>query len=246
MNLLVNARQALEGHASPREVRIVARTDTETLKLEVGDNGPGIGEAIWGRVFDPFFTTKPIGAGTGIGLGVSRGIVEAHGGTLLLEPSESGGARFVVRLPLGGAPDVDAPAPPTAADATTAAGERTVLIVDDEPEVATLLADMLTAQGFRCQSAHTGTAARSLLERHDYDAILCDVRMPDVDGPALFAWLIEHKPHLRARVAFVTGDTLGPAAGGFLVHAGRPILEKPFLPAELRRLMAELTELPAS
>jgi len=64
--------------------------------------------------------------------------------------------------------------------------------------------------------------------------------LPDLDGPALFAWLSQHKPHLCECTAFVTGDTLGAAASSFLVRAGRPTLEKPFVPAELRRLMAEL------
>ena len=102
------------------------------------------------------------------------------------------------------------------------------------------LSEMLSAHGFRCDVVNSGATARALLERRDYDAILCDVRMPDVDGPALFDWLSAHKPHLCPRVAFVTGDTLGAAAGGFLARAGRPILEKPFVPAELRRLMTEL------
>ena len=64
--------------------------------------------------------------------------------------------------------------------------------------------------------------------------------MPGIDGPALFTWMSEHRPHLCARTAFVTGDTLGAAAGAFLAHSGRPSLEKPFVPADLRRLMAEL------
>ena len=67
------------------------------------------------------------------------------------------------------------------------------------------------------------------------------LRMPDLDGPALFDWLAVNKPYLCQRTAFVTGDTLGAAASGFLTRAGRPIVEKPFVPAELRRLMAELT-----
>jgi two-component system NtrC family sensor kinase len=206
------------------------------MELSVSDSGPGIAEAIRARIFDPFFTTKPIGAGTGIGLGVSRGIVEAHGGTLTLAPTDSG-ARFVMRLPLREINHVTAPAAP---DPVVSRDGKSVLIIDDEAEVGRLLSEMLSAQAFRCDVVGSGATARALLEQRDYDAILCDVRMPEVDGPALFAWLSEHRPHLSARMAFVTGDTLGAAAGGFLARAGRPILEKPFVPAELRRLMAEL------
>jgi two-component system NtrC family sensor kinase len=238
INLLVNARQALEDQPQPRQVTIAAYADGETIELAVSDTGPGIAEEIRARIFDPFFTTKPIGAGTGIGLGVSRGIVEAHGGTLTLAPTDRG-ARFLVRLPLRQANQPVATAPGEAAGQTPH-DRGTALIVDDEPEVGRLLSEMLDAQAFDCDVVGSGAAAQALLERRDYDAILCDVRMPGIDGPALYSWLNDHRPHLAARIAFVTGDTLGAAAGGFLAHAGRPILEKPFVPAELRRLMAEL------
>ena len=237
INLLVNARQALEDQPQPRRVTIAARVDGEAIELAVGDTGPGIAEGIRARIFDPFFTTKPIGAGTGIGLGVSRGIVEVHGGTLALQPSDVG-ARFVVRLPLRQANQ--APAVPGEAVAPTPPDRKAVLIIDDEEEVGRLLSEMLGAQAFECDVVGSGAAAQALLQRRDYDAILCDVRMPEIDGPTLYAWLNEHRPHLAGRIAFITGDTLGAAAGGFLGRAGRPILEKPFVPTELRRLMAEL------
>ena len=118
---------------------------------------------------------------------------------------------------------------------------RSVLIIDDEAEVGRLLSEMMSAQAFRCDVVSAGDAAQALLERRDYDVILCDLRMPDIDGPALFTWLTTHKPHLCARIAFVTGDTLGAAASAFLARTGRPILEKPFVPSELRRLMTDLT-----
>jgi two-component system NtrC family sensor kinase len=239
MNLLTNARQALEGCPAPRRVRIAARREGEWTLLEIADNGPGVPEAIRSRVFDPFFTTKPMGAGSGIGLGLSRGIVEAHGGTLNLAPDDGSGARFLIRLPLGNASAPDSAAA-DAAQRPSTGDERSVLIIDDEVEVARLLSELLAGLGFRCEIAHDGAAAQARLRQRDYDAILCDVRMPEVDGPALFAWLGETKPHLRQRMAFLTADTLGAASGEFLAHASRPILEKPFVPAELRRLMGEL------
>ena len=83
-NLVINARQALETRPPPRHVRLMARADADWMRIDVADNGPGISESIRSRIFDPFFTTKLVGAGTGVGLGVSRGIAEAHGGTFTL------------------------------------------------------------------------------------------------------------------------------------------------------------------
>jgi CheY-like chemotaxis protein len=117
---------------------------------------------------------------------------------------------------------------------------RSALIVDDEPDVGLILSDMLTALGLRCDVVTSGETAVEQLKRRDYDAIICDVRLPGIDGPALYAWIMEHRRHLCARTAFVTGDTLGQASERFLAHARRPLLEKPFLPADVRRLIDEL------
>jgi two-component system NtrC family sensor kinase len=98
-NLIVNARQALQDSPLPRQIRVAATVTGSTLEIAVSDNGPGVPEEISSRIFDPFFTTKKPGAGTGIGLAVSRGIAEAHGGSLTLTPTTQG-ARFLLRLPL--------------------------------------------------------------------------------------------------------------------------------------------------
>jgi CheY-like chemotaxis protein len=99
---------------------------------------------------------------------------------------------------------------------------------------------MLTALGMRCEVVTSGETAVERLKGRDYDAIICDVRLPGIDGPALYAWIAQHRPHLGARTAFVTGDTLGQASERFLAQAQRPLLEKPFLPADVRRLIDEL------
>jgi two-component system NtrC family sensor kinase len=242
-NLVTNARQALEDRSGPRRLRIAARAAGGAVELSVADNGPGVPAELRGRIFDPFFTTKPVGVGTGIGLAVSRGIAEAHGGSLeLAEAAErGGGARFILRLPRAGANSAAAGgADPTPAGGAVRAGHGAALIVDDEAEVAGMLALMLVPLGFRCDLAATGREAQRLLSSRDYDAILCDLRMPDVDGQTLYGWLEANRAHLCRRTAFVTGDTLGKAAADFLAGSGRPVLEKPFVPEEVRRVVAAL------
>jgi two-component system NtrC family sensor kinase len=172
--------------------------------------------------------------------------VEGHGGSLSLAESKNGeGARFLIRLPLRR----DSVSPPTVQDQLDAPRDsrpvvRTALILDDEPDIGELLAATLQNLGYRFDLKVTGEAAQAALGARDYDVVLCDLRLPGLDGPALYDWMIEHRPHLCARTAFVTADTLSPSSQRFLARAGRPVLEKPFHPAELRQLLAQL--LPAA
>ncbi|MCC6717629.1 MAG: PAS domain S-box protein [Acetobacteraceae bacterium] len=236
-NLLVNARQVLEARPQPRLVRVSAMLEGDFVRIAVADNGPGVPAALRGQIFDPFFTTKPAGIGMGIGLAVSRGIVEVHGGTLTLEESAWGGACFVIRLPRRGNVDVVAT---QAVAAPAAFGRLPALVLDDEGEIAALLADMLDRQGYDCDVVDNGEAALKYLAERDYELILCDLRMPGVDGAAVYEWLHTHRPHLCRRLGFVTGDTLGSASEAVVRHSGRPVLEKPFVPAALRQLVAEI------
>lgn len=239
-NLVTNARQALEHSTGPRQLRIAAKAVGSAVEITVSDNGPGIPAEWQGRIFDPFFTTKPVGTGTGIGLAVSRGIAEAHGGSLDLAATSGPGACFALRLPRADAGDA-APGisdPPSAA--APSAGSRTALIVDDEADLANSIERMLAVLGFRCDLAATGREAQRLLSDHDYDVILCDLRLPDLSGEDLYRWLAESRRHLCRRTAFVTGDTMSPAADSFLAHSRRPVLEKPFVPEDVHRLVTEL------
>jgi signal transduction histidine kinase len=98
INLLMNAKQALEGQPVPRRIAVSGRNVDAGVEITVADNGPGVPESLRSRLFDPFFTTKPTGTGSGVGLAVSRGVVEAHGGSLQFVQSATG-AQFVIRLP---------------------------------------------------------------------------------------------------------------------------------------------------
>ncbi|MCB1444661.1 MAG: PAS domain S-box protein [Rhizobiaceae bacterium] len=248
VNLIVNARQALEEKdGDDRQVTVRASLDVpaNTIVMTVADNGPGIPASIRTRIFDPFFTTKPQDHGTGIGLAVSRGLVEAHGGTLELAPATpDGGACFVIRLPVTlSEDDGRASAQAATEPAARRAPPSEVLIVDDEPELAELIADIVGGFGHRTVTAPSGHAAQRLLAAGDHDiaAILCDIRMPDGDGPGLYDWLAAHRPELARRIAFVTGDTLGPSAGRFLARSGCPVIEKPFTPGDIAEVLRVLT-----
>jgi signal transduction histidine kinase len=107
MNLLVNACDAVgeRGH-----IRVRTRSDGDRVRLEFEDDGPGIPPELRDRVFEPFFTTKPVGQGTGLGLSLSHGIVERHGGRIWVESELGAGTRFVIELPVEGAGTATSPA----------------------------------------------------------------------------------------------------------------------------------------
>ena len=239
LNLVINAQQALQDHPPPRRIRIASRYDTgaEMLRITVADNGPGIPAALRARIFEPYFTTKPTGTGLGVGLAVSLGIVEAHGGTLAVD-SPARGAMFTVALPVSDVGPVDLAATP--ASSVRARGRR-VLVVDDEPGIREMLVEILASE-HRVVAAASGREALERLSVEHFDVIVTDIRMPDIDGRALYRAIEARWPGRGARVVFVTGDTLASTLREFVSHVGRPVIEKPFVPNDVRRVVADVAK----
>jgi two-component system NtrC family sensor kinase len=218
---------------------IASRFDAaaDAVCISVADNGPGVPPHLRARVFEPYFTTKPIGMGTGVGLAVSVGIVEAHGGTLSVDEAPGGGAAFTITLPAGsgGAPRVREE--PVVREKAPA---HRVLIVDDEPEIRDSLAEILGSVGHGAITAASGREALQRLGSDAFDVVLTDIRMPDMDGRALYREIERRWPTLAAHVVFVTGDTLASELRAFVRETGRRVIEKPFLPSEVRRVVADV------
>jgi signal transduction histidine kinase/CheY-like chemotaxis protein/PAS domain-containing protein len=238
VNLVCNADQALEGRMEP-SIEVAATRAGGHVRLSVADNGPGIPGDLRTRIFDPFFTTKGVGEGTGLGLALCHRIVTAHGGTITVEDRPGGGALFTVMLPA--AEPVSEPGVPDAGNGAAPAPAR-VLLVEDEADVAELLADILRRAGFETVHAPSAEAALHELGTGDFAAILSDLAMPGLGGRGLHTALEASRPELLRRLAFVTGDTMGPSARAFLDATGRPRLEKPIAPGELRTLVRRLLE----
>lgn len=244
VNLIVNANQALQEAAGSRAIEIRTFVGREgKARIVVDDSGPGIPAAIQMQIFEPFFTTKPLGIGTGIGLSISRGLAESQDGQLALTASSLGGAAFELTLPLATGSEMKIEGVGKATDTVSDRGTVALraIVIDDEPQIAKLIAEALSRKGFRSDIASSGAEAQALIADAvgGYDAVICDLRMPDMDGPALFQWIKAYHAALVERTLFVTGDALGPAAGRFLAESGRPFLEKPFTPADVARLVTD-------
>jgi signal transduction histidine kinase/ActR/RegA family two-component response regulator len=235
-NLVTNAVDAM-----PDGGRCTVRlaSEREWATVSVRDTGVGMEEDMRRRVFEPFFTSKGP-RGTGLGLAVSWGIVTRHGGTIEVESVPGRGSTFVVRLP------VPVALPDSVTGVTVAPPTRAarVLIIEDEPEVQSVLADMLREAGYIVTVAKDGTNGLDRCEEEPIDIVLSDISMPGLSG-----W--EVAARLRARfptvpIGFVTGwgDQLDPER---LARTGVSfVIAKPFQTLDVLRHVAQaLTTAPA-
>ncbi len=241
MNLMGNAQQALEQQGRGGTIRIrTKRIRERRVLLEVEDDGPGIPQAIQARIFDPFFTTKPAGVGTGLGLAIVLSVVREHGGQVHVSSPPKGGAVFRIELPAASealqefteAALATGRENPLATAFETAKG-ACVLVVEDEPTVARLIADVLEDEGMHVDVLLDGRAALDLAARNSYDLVICDMKMPGLDGQHFYKSLESAKNPLRERFLFVTGDIVAAQTREFLERNHLPHVAKPFRVEEL-------------
>jgi signal transduction histidine kinase/CheY-like chemotaxis protein len=236
VNLIHNASQAMQSSGVGKRIVIRAIPWLDGVAVTVEDDGPGVPPGLAERIFEPFFTTKAAGEGTGLGLSISHGIVREHGGRLSLVPTSRRGAVFQVELPAGGPlpePVVKTPVLPRA---------LRILVVDDEPHIQHYLRATLDAWGHTVAVADNGARGLEQALHQPFDAIIADLRMPELGGREMFERLRRAHPDIAQRVVFSTGDTVRGDTLEFLESLGRPYLRKPFTLAELRAALADLIQ----
>ena len=242
LNLITNAEQAMEqrdGHHHRLTVR--TRRNADAIRIEVEDTGDGIPANLIERIFNPFFTTKPTGSGTGLGLSISLGIVREHEGRIWAENPQTG-ARFVVELPIT-TPRSSGEQTAVPQVQSMGSDRLRVLVVDDEASVRVSLQRYLAGKGHEVETTASGEDALVRLKASKYDAVIVDMRMPDLSGEQLFERLRSNDPAHAERVIFTTGDLVNEQMRRFLDGTGRPCVPKPFefasfdqaLPAARRR-----------
>jgi PAS domain S-box-containing protein len=232
LNLIVNASQSLnKSHFDHNIIRITTYMSKNNIGIDIADTGAGIAPEVLPKIFDPFFTTKPVGVGTGLGLSISHEIIHNLGGEITVKSDLNIGTTFSVCLPLQ--LKVQESNDAVIVPVILQAGRKKLLVIDDEPTLLRVMKQILSTE--HDITVSDGRAALSLLAQHgnDFDGLITDVNMPDVNGIDLYRYVLKQYPGLEKRIIFVTGGDYTSSATEFLSTIKNPCLEKPFTPAEL-------------
>jgi PAS domain S-box-containing protein len=252
MNLAVNARDAMpQGGKLTIETANInldesyARTRTGVapgpyVMLVVSDTGVGLDAETLGYVFEPFFTTKEKGKGTGLGLATVYGIVKQSSGSIWAYSEPGRGTSFKIYLPRFNAPatkDERTFAPPA-----SAGGSETILVVEDEGGVRSLVCATLKSKGYKVLEARGSLEAHSLVERYaePIHMLLTDVVMPQMSGKELAKQV--SAAHAEAKVLFMSGYTDDAVVRHGILEASTSFLQKPFTPSSLARKVREVLD----
>jgi signal transduction histidine kinase/ActR/RegA family two-component response regulator len=237
LNIIMNAIQATEQRVDARSLMISAQVTKDKLRIRFEDNGTGIAKEDLTNVFNPFFTTKPVGIGTGLGLSLSYGIVQEHGGTILAESKSDHGAAFTVELPIvREVPEVqvaDGFVKREPAIASKDPGKK-ILVIDDEESILELIREALGTRGYHVDTAVDGNAALAFAGKNYYDLVICDWIIPGTSGQKIYEQFRELKPKIAERFIFLTGDILSNKAEQFLATEAKLCIHKPFSVDEFR------------
>ncbi|MBX3225962.1 MAG: response regulator [Labilithrix sp.] len=234
-NLLLNSAQSFgDGSAGPHRVAVRTSLYDGRVSVAIEDNGPGIPAPYLPRVFDPFFTTKDRGRGTGLGLFISRGIVEAQGGTLRITSESGRGTTVEVLLPV--AQDEEGSVAPISSTKPSAARRRLkLLVVDDERRFRESLRLALSVD----HDVETNDGARAIAaveaEPERYDLVLCDLAMAGVDGVTFHERM--RSLGVADRFILMTGGAFTARAADFAASQACPVITKPFAVEELLALI---------
>jgi len=239
VNLIHNSLQAIGNTKMPRLTFTTCTLD-ETVVMKVEDNGPGIPKELLNRIFEPFFTTKPAGIGTGLGLSIAHRLMAEHNGRIYYTASSDGGAAFVLEFPRSHEepktekPIELSPAQSIAVDAP-AGHLRRVLILDDQQTIADLLTEMVRLIGYEAHAESDPRKALERVEEEEFDVIVSDYRMPEMNGQEFYRAAIALRPELAQRIIFLTGDLLNEETQQFLKSTGARYLTKPFQLAKIQQ-----------
>lgn len=239
LNLLLNAAQAIPlGSPLKYKIDITASylEDKGMVEVRVRDNGPGIPAAILEKIFDPFFTTRARGAGSGLGLTVAQNIMHVHGGHISIEskPGEETIAKLLFRVA-----EREEPSGPYQAVVFPEVERVSLLVIDDEAPILRVIERLLSRDHKVTGVLDALTALEIIEDGQEFDVILCDVMMSNMDGVTFYERLAEERPELARRLVFLTGGALTESQLRLLKERDIPIVYKPFNKRDLLYAIAE-------
>jgi two-component system cell cycle sensor histidine kinase/response regulator CckA len=236
-NLLLNAAQSIAPGATG-EIRVSTRTDERgDAVIEFRDTGCGMAPALLRRIFEPFFTTHQGGPGAGLGLFTCHGVIRSLGGEIRVESEPGQGSTFAVHLPRVAAAARRGDAEVRA----TGVPERIrVLAIDDEPAVRRELQRTLSGDHAVTAVASAREALSLIRGGERYEAIFCDLMMPEMSGMEFYGVLRTQCPDQAARVIFLSGGAFTTRAAEFLRGVANEAVEKPFEPTAVRQAVAHV------
>jgi len=244
LNIVNNAVQSMDGNSREKVLKIKTECSATHVKATLVDSGKGIPAEILGKVFDPFFTTKDVSVGTGLGLSISFSIIKEHAGSIYAQNDADDGAMFIVELPISHVKTSKKEEPDERAlhkDLPPRVFHRDfyALVVDDEPAIQDVFSELL--MDYSCRVQHTDHAldAIKLIQQQNFDLVLCDLKMPGMDGQRLHARVKDMKPDVAKNFIFITGDTNSTRTLDFLKKTDCLWLAKPFNFREIESLLSE-------
>jgi PAS domain S-box-containing protein len=239
LNVIVNAAQSIEaGRAETNRVTVRTRElEPGQVAVEIQDTGCGMVPETLRRAFEPFFSTKAPGTGTGLGLPISRKLLDEMGGRIEIESTPGKGT--LTRVVLPAARDEVAPPAPASGPGTVVAPPRRgrVLVVDDEEMVGTVLARALRGEHDVVVETSGRKAIARIASGERFDVVLCDLMMPEMSGMEVFREASKLQPRLAEEIVFMTGGAFTPEARAFLAGVPNAQIEKPFELLDLRRIV---------
>jgi PAS domain S-box-containing protein len=244
VNLLINAAQAIPEHNGQRHVISVRSysVSDSLAKIEIIDSGIGIAPEVLPHVFEPFSTTKRRGEGSGLGLAISKRIIEELGGRIHIHSELGHGCRVTLELVRTNRDAVTAKyLRPIANDERDLSHSKLqLLVIDDEVSIARTLRDILNE--YAVTVAVSAVEALELIATRSFDAVLCDLMMPEITGPDLYRIACRERAELTSRFVFMTGGAFTDQARDFLERTRCPILSKPFTVASVIRSVEQIVE----
>jgi len=242
LNLLKNAKQAISQGGEQGSIKIRTQALDQAVSLVIIDDGCGMDDTLRQRIFDPFFTTKPMKEGMGLGLSIVNDIVRGHGGTIEVSSTAGEGSVFRLELPVSCDKRSTSHAFRKHLISVPQLNGRRALVIDDEPFIADMVAEMLESTGLAVEGVASAEEALVRIAVNAYDLLITDIVMPGIGGPGFFQAVRSIDPELARRILFITGDITSPRTAAFLDSSHTPWVSKPFDIEELYAAIDTITE----